>query len=254
MPAPLLVAQISDPHIGADWNGEDPLAGLQEVVEAVAALPDPPDAVLLSGDLTEHGELAEYETVRDMLEPLGAPVLAIGGNHDERAVLRAVFGLPGAGDQPVQWSADLGSLRLVGIDTTIPGRDGGSLDAERLRWLDAELAGAPDQPTLLAMHHPPIATGAAPWDAIGLPPADRHALAQVLDSHPQVRRVVAGHVHQTITAGIAGRPVLTVPSTYVQARLSFAAADIQLAPGQPRGFAIHALIGREVVSYVRTLS
>jgi 3',5'-cyclic-AMP phosphodiesterase len=210
--------------------------------------------VLLSGDLTEHGELAEYETVRDMLKPLGTAVHAIGGNHDERAVLRAAFGPPGADDEPVQWSVDVGALRVVGIDTTIPGRAGGSLDAGRLRWLDAELAGAPDRPTLLAMHHPPIATGVAPWDAIGLPPADRHALAQVLDSHPQVRRVVAGHVHQTITAGIAGRPVLTVPSTYMQARLNFAGAEIELAPGEPRGFAVHALVGREIVSYVRTLS
>lgn len=104
------------------------------------------------------------------------------------------------------------------------------------------------------MHHPPIATGVAPWDAIGLPPADRTALARVLDDHPQVRRVVSGHVHQTITAGLAGRPVLTVPSTYVQGRLNFTAAEIDLAPGSPRGFALHALVGREIVSYVRTLS
>jgi 3',5'-cyclic AMP phosphodiesterase CpdA len=144
-------------------------------------------------------------------------------------------------------------MRLVGIDTTIPGRDGGALDAERLQWLDAELARAPDQPTLLAMHHPPITTGAAPWDAIGLPPGDRAKLGRVLDDHAQVRRVVAGHVHQIIAASIAGRPVLSSPSTYVQARVDFDAADIELAPGEPRGFALHALVGPEIVSYVRTL-
>lgn len=253
VPAPFVVAQITDPHIGADWDGEDPLPGLREVVEAVVALPDRPDAVLLTGDLTDHGGPDEYATVRELLDPIGAPVHAIPGNHDDRATLRTAFGLPGDGADPVQWLADLGPLRLVGLDTTIPGSDGGALDAERLGWLDAELARAPDQPTLLAMHHPPMATGVAPWDAIGLPPDDRDALARVLDGHAQVRRVVAGHVHQTLTASIAGRPVLTVPSTYVQARLNFSASEIDLAPGEPRGFALHALVGREIVSYVRTL-
>ena len=253
VPAPFLVAQISDPHIGANWDGEDPLPGLREVVEAVAALPDPPDAVLLSGDLTDNGDAAEYTTVLETLDPIGAPIHAIPGNHDDRAALRTAFALPGTGGDPVQWTADLGPLRLVGLDTTIPGRDGGALDTTRLGWLDAELARAPDQPTLLAMHHPPIATGVAPWDAIGLAPEDRAALAGVLQGHAQVRRVVAGHLHQTLTASIAARPVLTVPSTYVQGRLNFTASEIDLVPGEPRGFALHALVGREIVSYVRTL-
>jgi 3',5'-cyclic AMP phosphodiesterase CpdA len=218
------------------------------------ALPNRPDAVLLSGDLTDHGGPTEYATLRETLEPIGAPLHAIPGNHDDRAGLRAAFGLPGEDAAPVQWAADLGPMRLVGIDTTIPGRDGGALDAERLQWLDTELERAPDQPTLLAMHHPPITTGVAPWDAIGLPPDDRAALARVLDGHAQVRRVVAGHVHQIITASIAGRPMLSIPSTYVQGRLDFGAAEIDLAPGEPRGFALHALVGPEIVSYVRTLS
>jgi 3',5'-cyclic-AMP phosphodiesterase len=254
VPAPFLVAQISDPHVGADWKGEDPLPGLRAVADVVAGLPNRPDAVLVSGDLSEHGSPAEYAAVREALEPIGAPVHVIAGNHDDRATLRAAFELPGDDAGPVQWAADLGPLRLVGLDTTIPGADGGVLDAHCLRWLDAELARAPDQPTLLAMHHPPMATGVGPWDAIGLPPDDRTALARVLERHAQVRRVVAGHVHQTITAAIAGRPVLAIASTYMQARLNFSATEIELAPGEPPGFAVHALVGREIVSYVRTLA
>jgi 3',5'-cyclic-AMP phosphodiesterase len=253
VPAPFLVAQLSDPHIGADWHGEDPLAALRAVVQAVVALPNRPDAVLVSGDLSEHGRPAEYAAVSETVAAIGAPVHVIAGNHDDRAALRAAFGLSCEDAGPVQWAADLGPLRLVGLDTTIPGKDGGALGAERLRWLDAELARGPERPTLVAMHHPPIATGAAPWDAIGLPPVDRTALARVLDDHGQVRGVVSGHVHQTITASIAGRPVLTVPSTYMQAQLNLSAAEIELAPGQPCGFALHALVGREIVSYVRTL-
>lgn len=254
VPAPFLVVQLSDPHIGAHWNDEDPVAALREVVDAVLALPNRPDTVLISGDLSEHGSPDEYAAVNDAVAAIGAPVHVIAGNHDDRAALRAAFALPGEAAGPIQWAADLGPLRLLGLDTTIPGRDGGALGAELLRWLDAELSRAPDQPTLLAMHHPPITTGVAPWDAIGLPPVDRAALGRVLDAHPQVRRVVSGHVHQTITASLAGRPVLAVPSTYVQARLNFSAAEIDLAPGLPRGFALHALVDGEIVSYVRTLS
>lgn len=254
MPAPFLIVQLSDPHIGADWNGEDPVVALREVMKAVVALPNRPDAVLISGDLAEHGSPNEYAAVSDAVAAIAAPVHVIAGNHDDRAALRQAFGSPGEAGGPIQWAADLGPLRLVGLDTTIPGSDAGALGAEPLRWLDAELSHAPEQPTLLAMHHPPISTGVAPWDAIGLPPMDRAALARVLNHHPQVRRVVSGHVHQTISASLAGRPVLAVPSTYMQARLNFTATEIELAPGWPRGFALHAVVDGEIISYVRTLS
>jgi 3',5'-cyclic-AMP phosphodiesterase len=254
VPAPFLVAQVSDPHIGGDWgNGEDPVTGLRDVLDEVRRLPDPPDALLLTGDLSEHGAAAGYAAIREMASVISAPLHVIPGNHDDRAALRAEFGLPGSGADPVRYSADLGPVRLVALDTTIPGEAAGALDADELAWLDAALAEAPAQPTLLALHHPPIATGVAPWDAIGLPPADRAALGRVLERHPQVKRLVAGHVHRIMTGDLAGRPVITVPSTYVQARLDFTAAELQFVPG-PRGFAVHALIDGEVVSYVRTLS
>jgi Icc protein len=251
VPVPFLVAQLSDPHIGADWGGEDPVAGLRCVVDDVCRQPNRPDVLLVTGDLTDHGTAAEYGTVRELLKPVGVPVYVIPGNHDDRAALRAAFGLPGPGADPVQYAVDLGPLRLACIDTTIPGRAPGALDAARLDWLDAELACAPDQPTLLAMHHPPIATGVAPWDAIGLPTGHRAALAAVLERHPQVRRVVAGHVHQVITGSLAQRPVLTIPSTYVQARLDFTSPEIELGGGPP-GFARHALLDGEITSYVHT--
>jgi 3',5'-cyclic-AMP phosphodiesterase len=158
--------------------------------------------------------------------------------------------VPGADADPVQYSADLGPLRLVVLDTTRPGEDPGVLDPERLRWLDAELATAPEQPTLLAMHHPPLVTGVPAWDHIGLPSADRRALGEVVERHPQVRRLVAGHVHRTISGELAGRAVLSVPSTYVQARLNFGSQEIELA-ADPAGFAVHAVLDGELISHVQ---
>jgi 3',5'-cyclic-AMP phosphodiesterase len=251
--APFLLLQITDTHIGGNWGGEDPVAGLEEVVEDVLALPDPPDAVVITGDLAEHGAAAEYATVRELTARIPGPRHVLPGNHDERGALRTAFDLAGDATDPVRYAVDLGPLRLVAIDTTIPGRDAGALDPESLAWLDAELGRGKDRTTLLAMHHPPIATGIDAWDAIGLAPDDRAALERVLDDHPQVKRVVAGHVHQSITTTLSGRPVLTVPSTYVQAHLDFTAGKLTLGPG-PRGYALHAVVDGDIVSYVRTLS
>jgi 3',5'-cyclic AMP phosphodiesterase CpdA len=249
--APFLLVQLSDPHLGADWGGPDPDARLAAAVDAVLALPQQPDAVLVTGDLTDHGTDAEYARAVELLAPLNAAVHVLAGNHDARAGLRRAFGLPGAGDEPVQYGVDLGPLRLLVLDTTIPGEDAGALDDERLAWLDRELRAAPDAPTLLAMHHPPLATGVALWDELGLAAADRAALEGVLDGHRQVRRIVAGHVHRTMATELAGRPVLAVPSTYVQVRLNFAATEIELAPSDPSGFAVHALVDGGLVSHVQ---
>lgn len=253
MPAPFLVAQISDPHIGADWDGADSVAGLTQVLDAVFAMADRPDVLLVTGDLVEHATGEEYDLVAELLSAAPVPVHVLGGNHDRRDGLRARFGLPGEPAAPVQYSADLGPLRLVALDTTIPGRAGGELDAERLAWLDAELALAPRQPTLLAMHHPPASTGIAPWDAIGLEAAGRAALGEIVARHPQVQRLVAGHIHQPLVSALAGRAVLAVPSTYVQARLDFTSSEIVLGGGTP-GFAVHALVDGTIASYLRTLS
>jgi 3',5'-cyclic-AMP phosphodiesterase len=253
MTDPFLLVQLSDPHVGAAWVDDDPVAGLASVVESVRRLPDAPDAVLMSGDLAEHAADGEYEIVRELLAQLGAPVYVLPGNHDDRDTLRRHFDLPGAMGTPVQYAVDLGPLRLVVLDSTRPGEDRGELDAGRLTWLDAELAAAPDRATLIALHHPPVSTGIEAWDELGLPAADRRALGDVLQRHPQVRRVVAGHLHRTMTAELAGRAVLTVPSTYVQTRLSFNSDEIEIA-AEPRGFAVHALLDGEVASHVQPVT
>jgi 3',5'-cyclic AMP phosphodiesterase CpdA len=246
---PFLLAHISDPHIGAEWAEADPVAGLAAAVSAVCARWRP-DAVLVSGDLTDNASDAEYEQACELLAPLQAPLYVLPGNHDDRSALRRQFGTPGEGDEPVQYAVDLGPLRLVVLDTTRPGEDPGMLDAERLGWLDAELSAAPERLTLLAMHHPPLVLGIPAFDEVGLPAADQQALGDVVGRHPQVRRLVAGHVHRTITGDLAGRPVLTVPSTYVQVRLTFGSDEIELSD-DPAGFALHAVLDGDLISHVQ---
>lgn len=248
MSGPVLLAHLSDPHIGADWANRDPDAGLRIAIESVCSLRPRPAAVLISGDLSDNARDAEYERVRDLLAPIEAPVYVLPGNHDDRRTLRRHFAVPGADDDPIQYSVDVGPMRLVMLDTTRPGEDAGTLDANRLDWLDAELAAVPQVPTVLAMHHPPLVTGVPAWDAICLPASDRHELGEVLSRHRQVRRLVAGHLHCTMTGELAGRVVLTVPSTYVQARLEFGAQEIQLTT-EPAAFALHAMLDGELISH-----
>jgi Icc protein len=249
-PSPFLIVQISDPHIGADWGNGDPVAMLSAVVESVRALEVKPDAVLISGDLADHATDAEYEQLQELLAPLDAPLYVLPGNHDDRNALRRHFGVPGGSAEPVQYAADLGPLRLVVLDSTRPGEDRGELDATRLNWLEATLNEAPKTPTLLAMHYAPLDTGMPEVDEVGLPASDRRAFESVIEGHPQILRIVAGHVHQTIAAVLGGRAVLAVPSTYVQARLSFASTEIELTADHS-GFAVHALLDGELISHVQ---
>lgn len=245
-----LLAQLSDPHIGATWAGSESVARFAAAVDSVRAVRPQPDAVLVTGDLADHATDEEYEQVRELLAPLEAPLYVLPGNHDDRGALRRHFGVPGGADEPVRYSVDLGPLRLVVLDTTRPGDDPGELDAEQLDWLDAELAAAPDRLTMLAMHHPPLVTGIPVWDELGLRTADRNLLGDMIERHRQVCRLVTGHVHRTMTGELAGRSVLTVPSTYVQARLDFTLQEIKLA-AEPAGFAVHAVVDGELVSHIQ---
>jgi 3',5'-cyclic-AMP phosphodiesterase len=249
---PFLLVQLSDLHLGADWGGRDPVDPLRRTVEAVGRLRPAPGAVLVTGDLTEHAADEEYALVRDLLAPLGVPLHVLPGNHDDRAALRRHFGLPGEGAEPVQYTAELGPLRLVVVDSTRSGAEHGELDAARLEWLDAELAAAPEAPTIVAMHHPPLVTGVPAMDAIGLPPADRGALGAVVERHPHVRSIVAGHVHRAVIGVLGGRPTLAAPSTFAQLRLDFATDELVIT-GEPPGFAVHAFMDGELVSHVRAV-
>ncbi|MGD9735538.1 MAG: metallophosphoesterase [Solirubrobacterales bacterium] len=251
MGRPFVLLQLSDPHVGASWGGGDPVARLRAAVAAVLALPDPPDAVLLSGDLSDNADPAEYEAVRAELAPLRAPLLPLPGNHDARALLREAFELGGEGEERVDYAAELGALRLVALDSTLPGRVEGGLDAGALAWLEAELAAAPRLSTVLAMHHPPLATGIPAWDAINVTAAERVALGEVLARHPQVLAVLGGHLHSPAAATLGCRPVLAAPSTYLPTAPRFGVDEVPTFGAGPGGYVLHVLRDGELASHLR---
>jgi 3',5'-cyclic AMP phosphodiesterase CpdA len=183
------------------------------------------------------------------------PVYALGGNHDDRDALREYFALDGStgkAGEPFRYSTKVGDIRLVVCDSTIPGRDVGQFDLEHRVWLEAELDADPETPTVVAMHHLPVQIGIRPLDVLGMPEADRTALADVLSIHPQVRRVVCGHVHRTVFDTLGGCGVVACPSTYLQAPLEIPGDELRLVP-EPAGFFLHAGLGEDLVSHLQPI-
>jgi Icc protein len=242
------LAQLSDPHVG-DAESARALAG---AVRAVAGLDPAPDAVLVSGDLAQNATAEEYERIRELLAPLSMPVHVLAGNLDDRDALRAHFGggSGGVGD-PYQYVTRVRSWRLIACDSTLPGQLSGSLDAGRLEWLAARLEDDRETPAIVAMHHAPLLTGIAGIDEIGFPAHELDALADLLARHPQVRRIVCGHVHRTIVGEIGGRPVFVCPSTHLQAVLDIGGRLARVR--EPPGFGLHVAAGENVTSHVQPI-
>jgi 3',5'-cyclic-AMP phosphodiesterase len=246
---PTVVVQVSDPHIGATWAEGDPVAGLATALASIRQFRPAPDALLLTGDLADTRTDSEYAHVLGALKDIDAACYALPGNHDDRDGLRRHFGLPGKPGTPVQYAVELGALRILMLDSTRPGADDGELDTGRLTWLEDALSADPHTPTLLAMHHPPLVTHEPALDELALAAADRNALAAVVARHPNVMLIIAGHVHRAIAGELAGRRVLSAPSTYIGFALDFVAEQINDVPTPP-GYVVHVWRDGELASHV----
>ena len=208
----MLVAQLSDTHI-SDQEADAATDDLARAVAHLLRLPVAPDVVLVTGDCVNHGTPAEYARFQHLLSPLPMPVYVIPGNHDDRTTMLELFGAQGTAPLAgsVQYVVDDLPVRLLALDTHVPGGAEGMLGDERLAWLDTRLREAPARPTLVLMHHPPFPLGLAVPDAIGL--IDAAALGSLIARHPQVERITAGHVHMSTTRRFHGTIAMTCPST-----------------------------------------
>ncbi|MFM7676991.1 MAG: metallophosphoesterase [Synechococcus sp.] len=216
----LRVLQLSDPHLLADPAGSyrqrRPLPALATALRVCLAA-GPVDGLLLSGDLCQDETCGGYARLRDLLAvelPPELPVALLPGNHDHPFLLRAALGRR-AVIAPAELTFPGGRLLL--LDSHLPGAVGGRLGVQQRRWLAERLgAGSPDPPTLVAVHHPPLAIGDPGMDTIGL--VDGAALLELLADAPGLQAVVFGHIHQHWSgelAGTGGLPValLGCPST-----------------------------------------
>ena len=206
---------LSDLHLGPPGvpiNGLDTGARLAEAVATI--IRDHADAgfVLLAGDLADRGEEAAYHQLRDLLTPLPMPVHITLGNHDDRTAFLSAFGADR--DHPqgrVSQVIDAGGHRIILLDTTEPGLVGGRLCQQRLDWLAARLDEARDRPVIMVQHHHanPLSL---PVDEIILENAEDYLA--VLQRHPEIRQVIAGHVHLPSAAVWRGIPMTTLAGSH----------------------------------------
>ena len=210
-----LLVQLTDCHIRADggftYDGINTRESLQGVIGLMRARHGLPDAVVLTGDLSDDGSQASYAWLRGCLTTLAVPAYCIPGNHDDAEVLRAV--LPGDNVHVTDW-AELGGWQLMLLSSAVAGREGGSLGRGGQDTLSGLLCFAGQAPTLVLLHHPPVPVG-SPWlDTMYLD--DAETFFEVIDRHPNVRAVVFGHIHQTYDETRQHARLLGTPSTCAQ--------------------------------------
>jgi 3',5'-cyclic AMP phosphodiesterase CpdA len=257
----MLIAQVTDCHVGFDLADaqEDNVRRLRAVLDLLAHGPNRPDLVLLSGDLTNHGESESYARLAALLADYDLWFHFMVGNHDERSAFRAAF--PEAPDHEgfVQYELPLPGLRLIALDTIDPGHHGGAFCAERAAWLSAKLDSDPVTPVLIAMHHPPIVSGIDWMDGTGNE-AWIARFTAVIEARPQVRAIVAGHLHRAIHTMVAGVPLTVCPASAPAVALDLTLADPDLPDGramvvdEPAGYALHRWDGTRLITLIGAAS
>jgi 3',5'-cyclic AMP phosphodiesterase CpdA len=244
----LTIAQITDLHITSDTDPPRKKrneARLRQALKAIHELNPPPSAIIASGDLVDRGEPEEYAELKAILKDVSIPIHLGIGNHDSRAQFRAAFPeTPIDENGFVQYAVIVEGMRLVICDTVDEGREGGAFCSRRASWLGKTLDDEPDRPTLVVLHHPPIASGIQWMDPS---PGEEwiKRLEKVLGGCNQVRSVICGHVHRAFHGIFAGTLLSASPATSPQLTLNMTDIDVRIPDGreivreEPPGFSLH---------------
>ncbi|WP_430478521.1 metallophosphoesterase [Streptomyces sp. P11-1] len=244
----MLLAQISDLHLD---GSERATRRATRTMEYLRALPRPVDALLVTGDIADHGTEAEYEeAARILAAPF--PVLPCPGNHDARPAYRKALLGEAPAEGPVNRVHRIAGTAILMCDSTIPGRDEGRLDTETLAWIDATLTALPDGvPALIAFHQPPVELHHPLPDAGRLEEPER--LAALLAAHPRVVAVLTGHAHTAAASTFAGLPLIVGPAVTWTLRMPWE-GDRPADRDQPPGLAFHVLgEDRRLTTHFRTV-
>jgi 3',5'-cyclic AMP phosphodiesterase CpdA len=242
----MILAQISDLHIknpGAlAYRRVDTAAALKRCVARLNALDPRPDAVLMTGDLVDQGTPEQYRHLKSLLAGLEIPYYLLVGNHDDRAALRAAFPERpelSSGGEFVQYTVDIGPLRVIALDSLQPGQSPGHLCEARLAWFAAQLDAASGRPVVVALHHPPFMCGIGHMDDLRLDPAAASQMAALVARYPNVERVICGHVHRPMFVRFGGTIASAVPSPAHQVALDLRENAPSVFMMEPPAFALH---------------
>ena len=240
---PTLIAQISDLHIKAQgrlsYKKVDTQAALLRAIGTLNALQPRPDIVVITGDLVDFGTAEEYQTLWQILRRLQLPFYLMPGNHDDRQALRDAFPdhaylQRGA---TLNWQLTVNGVKLLALDSSVPQQPWGYVDEEQLNWLAEALLHEPKLPTLVMLHHPPFASGIDHMDRQRLRNPD--ALAAVINQHPQVERVLCGHLHRSMQMRFAGTLACSAPGVSHQVAFDLQSDGPAHFMLEPPGFLLH---------------
>jgi len=219
-PAPRhIVAHISDSHFlgeGRALYGEvDTDANLTQALLQLEQSGIRPQAIVFTGDLADLGEPDAYGRLRALVEPaaarLGAQVIWVMGNHDERPVYSSLLFDTEPSDAPQDRVYDVNGLRIISFDTSVPGYHHGEMSDAQLEWLADVLATPAEHGTLLALHHPPVPTPLL-WAMEMLELRGQDRLEAVIRGS-DVRAILGGHLHFSTHSSFAGIPVSVAAAT-----------------------------------------
>lgn len=256
----MLIAQITDIHLGFDPGNPDELnqRRLDCVLRTLSEMVPRPDLLLATGDLADAGDDAEcYERLKLSLTKLAIPAYFALGNHDGRDAFHGTFANIPMADGFLQYAIEDYPLRILVLDTLEEGRHGGAFCETRAAWLSERLVEAPDRPTLIVLHHPPIESGLswmtenpqAPWVK---------RLEAIVSAHGNIVALVAGHLHRPVVTRWAGTVLAVCPATAPQVALDLGEIDPETPDGRPMivadppWFAVHVWNGRQLVSHFDT--
>jgi 3',5'-cyclic AMP phosphodiesterase CpdA len=253
---PVHIAQISDLHIkppgSLAYGRVDTAAALERCVAALNAFRPRPDFVVISGDLADTPTAAEYQYLCRLLAPLELPFAGIPGNHDSRELMRAAF--PSSAyafpSGPLNQRLEIEGLDLVLLDSSVPGKPHGELDAPTLQWLEATLSTSPDRPALVFLHHPPFKTAIWHMDRQNL--LNAAELAAVVSHHPRVQRIATGHVHRATLTTFAGVATTICPAPNHAVDLDLAELREPSFKVEPPAFHLHSWFPGEGLGSVVT--
>lgn len=256
----MLIAQITDVHIGFDRGNPDEhnMQRLRAVLKRLAEAPSRPDMLLLTGDLTESGDAESFARLAEAVSECPFPIWPMVGNHDDRDTLLDAFPHTPSEGGFIHYPLECDGFRMLLLDTLEPGRHGGQFCEARASWLKAQLAAHPDTPTIIVMHHPPFESGIAWLDSAADEPWIVR-FGEAVAGHSQVRAIISGHLHRTIHTLWGGISLTVCPSTAPLVALDLTPIDPDRPDGRAMitdelpGYALHRWDGERLISHFESV-